>query len=118
MEVRMATRLALFTAFIVVCVLAVPAWALDYPCADNQTSCGSFDIDQEPGATTGGSSTQDWAGMRVTSCNAYKSHNEKCLSVVWTLSGSRICGYVTWDGVCACNKVTYATYGSCFYSLH
>jgi len=60
---------------VILCAAIAPVvFALDYPCADNQTSCGGEDLFQSEGPNTGGG----YKPPDITSCTASASRQQSC----------------------------------------
>lgn len=105
-------------ALVLLAVCASPLFALDYPCADNETDCGGFEGDEETGGDgTGAASTGRWIGGQFTSCTAYGRWGQKCYDAVIQAADpmKKVCALVQWDAHCACHTGTFATYGVCYY---
>jgi hypothetical protein len=85
-------------------IVAVPASALDYPCADNQTSCGGEDLFQGEGSNTGGG----YKTPTPTSCEAYGYKGQRCRACEAQYAddgrptGLTVCAYVARIDSCAC----------------
>lgn len=113
-------RYGLTLAFVLLALCATPLFALDYPCADNESECGgTFEGDEETGGDgTGSSSNGRWVGGQFTSCNAYGRWGQRCYdAVAQALDPSKkVCALVSWDAHCACHTGTFTTYGTCFYN--
>ena len=85
-------------------LLAAPAFALDYPCADNQTSCGGESLFEGEGTNTGGG----YKSPTPTSCEAYGARGQRCRACEAQYAddgrptGLTVCAYVARIDSCAC----------------
>ncbi len=104
--------------FLILC--AAPALAIDYPCADNESSCGGGQFD---GDLTEGESTGGFKGPQGLVCYALRSKNQRCRACETQYfdsgqpTGQTVCAYVDRDEACSCqfSGSVCATVGSCSY---
>lgn len=94
------------TCLVVLMLLTLPIYAVDYPCADNETECGGLASDESVGGSTGGSGS--YQPPRTVSCYAMKSRHEACRACVTQYgddgqpTGKTVCGYVDYAAACSC----------------
>ena len=109
------------SVFLAMCLVVAPmAFALDYPCADNMTSCGGKDLFEGEGQNTGGG----YKPPDITSCTASASRGQSCRECKEQYydngqpTGYTVCAYVTQTAACSCDiKGTSCTpKGTCSYS--
>lgn len=105
-------------SFLLLLVSALPAFAVDYPCADNETSCDPFASDQSDSNPNG-----NFGGPTPTTCYALERSNQRCRSCETQYydngqpTGSTVCAYVNRNEACTCQfqGTQCSAIGSCFY---
>jgi hypothetical protein len=108
-----AIRLSLLVLLL---ISVSPAFAISYPCADNETSCGGEETVETDGSYSGGFKPPETA-----TCTARGSKNQACRACVPQYAddgqptGYIVCGYVVYSANCSCDikGTSCAPKGSC-----
>jgi len=111
----MVRRLVILAALVIGCFAVSPAFAVDFPCADNTTSCDPWAADQDTGGQMGTGAGSDWNGGNYTACIARGSQNQGCWRTGLDENNVERCFRVQESQSCGCHKVSKQLVGACIY---